>query len=107
MSFFGGTVDPNLNSFYSRSLMFSSTHPLALTGVLATYSPTERMTAADARAREREGLPVLADLGELGLGDVHLEADLAACLAGDRDPEQTRQQTGRQAGDAKNGSNRQ
>ena len=43
-SFFGGTVDPNLNSFYSRSLMFSTTHPLALTGVLATYSPTERMT---------------------------------------------------------------
>ena len=43
-SFFGGTVDPNLNTFYSRSLLFSTTHPLALTGVLATYSPTERLT---------------------------------------------------------------
>jgi len=43
-SFFGGTVDPNLNTFYSRSLFFADVRPLTFTGVLATYSPNERLT---------------------------------------------------------------
>jgi hypothetical protein len=43
-SFFGGTVDPNLNTFYSRSVFFADVRPLTFTGVLATYSPSERLT---------------------------------------------------------------
>jgi hypothetical protein len=43
-SFFGGTVDPNGNTFYSRSLIFASSHPLTFTGVLARYDVTDRVT---------------------------------------------------------------
>lgn len=41
--FFGGTVDPNRNAFYSRSLVFASTHPITFTGVLASYPVDDRL----------------------------------------------------------------
>ena len=40
-SFFGGTVDPNGNTFYSRSLVFATSHPFTFTGVLARYNVSE------------------------------------------------------------------
>lgn len=43
-SFFGGTVDPNGNTFYSRSLIFASSHPFTFTGVLARYDVTRDLT---------------------------------------------------------------
>lgn len=36
-SFFGGSVDPNLNTFFSRSLIFASSHPFTFTGAMASY----------------------------------------------------------------------
>jgi Putative beta-barrel porin-2, OmpL-like. bbp2 len=36
-SFFGGTVDPNQNVFFSHSIAFANIHPFSFTGALATY----------------------------------------------------------------------
>ena len=36
-SFFGGTVDPNGNSFYSHTISFAADHPFTFTGVMLTY----------------------------------------------------------------------
>ena len=40
-SLFGGLVDPNGNTFYSRSLVFATSHPFTFTGALARYQFTK------------------------------------------------------------------
>jgi hypothetical protein len=42
-SLFGGLVDPNGNTFYSRSLVFATSHPFTFTGALARYQLTRNL----------------------------------------------------------------
>ena len=42
-SFFGGTVDPNGNTFFSHTIAFAADHPFSFTGVMATYAFSDQV----------------------------------------------------------------